>query len=232
MIILLICLAACNPAPSYMIEEYALNEVNWEGDWLEIKSEAGSMEEILAKYETERAKPAPEFSNTLQMGSDTYSAVENYTGNQVSVDVLENDKSLLSVQAGVISPINNFRGLWSFDNHWVMEVVHVEEDPADPNAAFIIWGEIFQDGESLNEKYGYEEAFNFTILNGESFYFIKKDGKFGYVYAGDETDPGYTHIPHYQCCSAGAFNPVAYENIITAFASRGEKDFFLVITAK
>lgn len=225
---LLIC--ACSSQPSWMVDEYSLVKVSFEREVLDIRPVEGTMDDILKQYETELSKPAIPPSNELTLGTSTLSAKENYTDNLVTVEVNQNNLPILTIPAGVISPINNFRGLWSHDGHWYLEVAHVEEDPSDPNAAFIIWGEIFKDGKSLNKKFGYEEAFNFTILGGYPFYFIRIDGEYDYVYAGRPHELDYTHIPHYQCCSAGALNPVAYENMITAIASRGEKDFYLVIS--
>ena len=230
-VIFALSMAACSPKTNLSIDEYAIVGLDWEGEDLIFEPLEGTREEILVKYADERSQPAATFTPPFTLGSDSLKAIERYSENLVSVDVTRNDLLVLSVESGVISPINNFRGFWVLDGHWFLEVAHVEENPTDPNAAFIIWGEIFQDGESLNEKSGYDEAFNFQILNGRPFYFFSKDGAFGYSYDGRNTTLGYTEIPHYLCCSASAFNPQAAENMVAFYASKAEQDFYVELGA-
>jgi hypothetical protein len=72
---------------------------------------------------------------------------------------------------------------------------------------FDVWGEVIQDGISLNKQHGYQEAFGFQLMKGKSFYFFKKRGRLGISYNGVEIPLGYTQVPHYWCCSAAALNP-------------------------
>ena len=227
MISLLMISAACTPKPTLKIEEYPIKAMDWEGESLTFTPVQGSREAILANNEAERDKPAPIFTLPVSMEKDEFDAAENYQGSQVSVDVTHNGEPALTVEAGVISPINNFRGLWVVDGHWYLEVAHVEENPNDPNAAFIIWGEVFKDGESLNQQSSYDEAFNFQILGGKPFFFTKKSDQMGYVYDRHETWLPYTHIPHYLCCSASAFNPLASENMVSFFAEKADSKFYI-----
>lgn len=219
--------AACTPQPTLTLEEHPILEMNWEGETLEFKPLEGTRDEILAKHATERQKQAPTFTIPVSLGEDVFNAVENYEGSLVTVDVTRNDQSVLAVEAGVISPINNFRGLWVVDEQWYMEVAHVEENPDDPNAAFIIWGEIFLDGKSLNQQNGYDEAFNFQLLAGKPFFFYMKDGSAGYSYDGEEFELGYTEIPHYLCCSASAFNPLPAENMTAFYATKDNQNYYV-----
>ena len=225
--ILCISVTACFPKSSLSIEEHPLEAVDWEGENLNFTPLEGTREDILAKHEVERFQPAVTFTPPVTLGSDSINAVEQYTGSQVAVDVTRNDLLVMTVEAGVISPINNFRGLWVVGEQWILEVAHVEENPTDPNAAFIIWGEIFADGNSLNEQHGYDEAFNFQILDGKQFFFYSKDGELGFSYDGHETTLGYTDIPHYLCCSASAFNPLPAEKMVAFYASDGEQDYYV-----
>ena len=229
LVILLISISACSPKPNLSIEEHPIKTMDWEGEDLTFDPIEGNKEDILAKHADDRSKQAVSFSPPIGVGDDTLDAKESYNDNLVSVDVYRNGNLEMSIEAGVISPISNFRGLWKVDDHWFLEVAHVEENPINPNAALIIWGEIYQDGESLNEKYGYDEAFNFQILSDKPFYFFSKDGVMDYSYDGEETELGYSEIPHYLCCSASAFNPLAAENMVTFYASKGEQDFYVEI---
>jgi hypothetical protein len=227
----LIIITACTPQPSaspLTIEEHALSSIGDLdlGDWTPVK---GTRVDILAKHATQREVTASEGVSTLFIGTDTLQAVESYEEKYVSVDVTRNDQQIFSTKAGVISPINNFRGLWAVDDKWIMEVAHVEEDPKDPSAAFIIWGEIIQDGESLNQKYGYEEAFGFQLLDAKPFFFFKKDGQIGMSYDGNETPLNFTEVPHYKCCSAGSLNPRTAEKMVAFFAKRDNVDYYVEI---
>jgi len=226
-LLVLFLLTACGHPTGLVFEEHAIRTMDWEGESLTFTPVQGSREAILAKNEAERDKPAPIFTLPVSLEKDELDVAENYQGSQVSVDVTRNGEPALTIEAGVISPINNFRGLLVVDGHWFLEVAHVEEDPNDPNAAFIIWGEVFKDGESLNQQFGYDEAFNFQILGGKPFYFIKKGDQMGYGYDGVETWLPYTHIPHYLCCSASAFNPLASENMVSFFAEKSDSKFYI-----
>lgn len=226
-----ISITACFPKSKLSIEEHELAAVDWEGESLVFEPVKGTREEILAKHEDKRALPAEAFTNPVNLGNDSLKAIENYSENLVSVGVYRNEDLEISVEAGVISPISNFRSLWVVDEHWFLEVAHVEENPTDRNAAFIIWGEIFQDGESLNEKHGYDEAFNFQIVDGQPFFFYRKDGQVGYSYAGRNTSLGYTEIPHYLCCSASAFNPLPSEKMVSFYATKEDVRYFVEIGA-
>jgi len=224
-------LTACSPKSELSVEAYAISAMDWEGENLIFEPLEGTREAILAKHEVERSRLAFTFTSPVTSGSDMINAVERYTGSHVTVEVTRNDLLVMTVDAGVISPINNFRGLWVVGEQWFLEVAHVEEDPVDPNAAFIIRGEVFQDGESLNEKHGYDEAFNFQILDGKPFFFFDKDGEVGFSYDGRDTILGYTEIPHYLCCSASAFNPQAAEKMVAFFAAKGTQNYYVEIGA-
>ena len=218
---------ACSPKLQLSIEEHAIRALDWEGESLAFEPLEVTREAILAKHAEARAQSAITFMPPVMLGSDSINAMESYTGSQVAVDVTRNDQIMITIDAGVISPINNFRGLWVVDEQWFLEVAHVEEDPMDPNAAFIMWGEVLHDGESLNEQLGYQEAFNFQILDGKPFFFFSKDGVLGYSFDGRETTLGYHEIPHYLCCSASAINPLAAEKMVAFYATYAEQFFYV-----
>jgi hypothetical protein len=239
LMILLINISACSPKPKLSIEEHPIKNIDWECEDLTFEPIEGTREDILAKRKFERMKPAQTFSRPAEIGNHTirvtegfgedYDAAENLTKAYTWLDVYEDDLLVMTIDTGVISPINNFRGLWVYESHWFLEVAHVEENPVDTNAAFVMWGEILYDGKSLNERYDYEEAFNFQLLNNKPFFFFKEDGEYGFSYDGKEAKLGYSEIPHYLCCSASAFNPLAAENMVAFYASTGEQDYYVEI---
>jgi len=135
------------------------------------------------------------------------------------VDLMRGDELIFSTDAGLPSPALPLQGFWTFDNHWVLEILLSEEE---------IWiGEIFQDGELINDLQGYEEAFSFQLLSGEPFFFYQRDDQLGFSYAGQETDLPYDQIPHYRCCAEDTINPVQTEQMVAFFAQQGEQWFYV-----
>ncbi|MFC2170705.1 hypothetical protein ACFLQJ_01860 [Calditrichota bacterium] len=59
----------------------------------------------------------------------------------------------------------------------------------------------------LNDAYEYEESFEFHYVRGQSFYFFRKNGKFGWCYDGIEHPEEWDRIHHSACCEPAAFNP-------------------------
>ena len=135
------------------------------------------------------------------------------------VDLMRGDEVIFSADAGLPSPALPQQGLWTYEDHWVLEILLAEEE---------IWiGEIFQDGELINDLKGYEEAFGFQLLAGEPFFFYQRDGQLGYSYAGQETNLLYDNIPHYNCCAEDTLNPVQAEQMVAFFAQQGELWFYV-----
>ncbi|HEX7620924.1 MAG TPA: hypothetical protein VF359_06965, partial [Anaerolineales bacterium] len=90
-------------------------------------------------------------------------------------------------------------------------------------------GEIFIDGQSLNDLHGYDESYGFQTIHGRPFYFYKRDGKIGVSYDGQEIAFAYDGVWHYGCCSGGELNPHIAQNIIGFFAWRGEQWYYTEI---
>lgn len=66
------------------------------------------------------------------MGGDSLNVIDDYEDDLASIEVYRNDSLEMSIEASVISPINNFRGIWVMDDQWFLKVAHVEENPVDP----------------------------------------------------------------------------------------------------
>lgn len=90
-------------------------------------------------------------------------------------------------------------------------------------------GQIIEDGESLNERYGYDETFGFQLLHGTPFYFFKKGSAIGAVYDRQEVQLGYNEVPHDGCCSPGELNPISAENMLAFFAQRDGRWYYVEI---
>lgn len=247
-----LCLGGCdssNPAlsqkpltlpPELSIEECALQDMpQIIGESMSFVPVEGTQEEVLSKHQDERNKPLPDtssyenfhlgYSATLngQKIVATYYETPSITTDKGTfykgyVQVSQGEKVLYTIQTGDGSPVGSLRGLWTYDNHWVLEVVHATEKKAffQNEIDFDVLGEIILDGLSLNQQQEYQETFGFQLMNGKPFYFFKKSGRMGISYNGDEIPSRYTQIPHYGCCSGSALNPKSAENMVSFFAQR------------
>jgi hypothetical protein len=206
----------------------------------------GTQEEILAKHQQERGNSFPDnsfFVNnqpgiSVQLGNEKLVALESFTDKvtsqgtfqKVSVQVSRDGEIIYSIPAGDGSPINTLRGLWSYSNHWALEIAQVTQKFSSQNEISLdSFGQIVQDGELLNERYGYDEAFGFQLMNGKPFYFFKRDGQIGISYDNQEVPLGYAQIPHYQCCSGAGVNPKIAQSMVAFFAQRDGKWYYVEI---
>ena len=101
---------------------------------------------------------------------------------------------------------NPIKGLWSWQNHWVLEVD----------------GQVLVDGKSLNQDLGYEKVFGWRLLGGQPLYFFVKAGRVGVSYAGKALPHQYDEVIHYRCCEPAAFNVAGNESMVWFHALRGE----------
>jgi hypothetical protein len=169
---------------------------------------------------------------TAQIGNDRLTAVTVYNsdGSQSWVVVSRNGTEVYRISTGPGSPVEQLRGLWSYEDHWVLEVARITEKNIGNEVEVDALGALIEDGISLNDRYGYQEAFSFQTLGGRPFYFFQKEGKVDAWYNGQVIHLGYDRISHYGCCSAGMFNPRKYTDRVIFFASRGKADYFIQIS--
>ena len=153
-------------------------------------------------------------------------AVRQEIDGEVIIKVSLGDEEVLSVNVGVGTPLNNLHGLWVTNEDWYVEVAYTTLSTG-PDTPIDIRGEVFKNGISLNEQYGYEETFGFQPLDEKPFYFFLKDGEIGINYAGEVSMLGFDSVQHYACCSAGSFNPKAYLTMVTFFASKGLRNYYV-----
>jgi TolB protein len=88
---------------------------------------------------------------------------------------------------GVENPV---KALWEWEGHWVLEVS----------------GQVFVDGQSLNQQLGYDAVFGWQLVGGQPFYFFQQAGRVGVSYAGTVLPYTYDDVVHYRCCEPAVFN--------------------------
>jgi hypothetical protein len=150
---------------------------------------------------------------------------------KVSVVVSLDKKKIYTIKAGDVSPAQALQGLWTYDKHWMLEIAYVgaTNNSKDNSRSYNTTGQIVQDGELLNDKYGYQEAFGSQLLNDRPFYFFKKDGKIGISYDGQTSELGYDEVPHYGCCSAAEMNPKPTKDMVSFFAKENGTWYYIEI---
>ena len=202
-------------------------------DPLVFKPAEGSMDGVLAASAAGRTQGFPDnsllldgrFSLQTTLGEDTLTATENYNRDSSAgwVTLKRNDWDIYRIDTGMGSPVTALRGLWTSDDHWVLETAYITPDS--------IGGRIVRDGILLNQALGYKDAFGFQLIAGRPFYFFVKDGRVGFSYDGRETRAGYTELPHYGCCSASELNPRQAQNLVAFFARRDGTWYYVEISA-
>lgn len=181
----------------------------------------GSSEEILKRRDAWREELRLEDEPFLN-GEELH-VFEQFEGSKAMVIVQLAGKEVLTIDCGEISPINNLRGKWVSGDDWYVEIAHVETESEEQFSK----GDIYKNGKSLNEEEGYDESFDFQILNGKPFYFFSKDGKIGFSYAGSETKLDFDDVSHHLCCSAAANNPRHYPRMVSFNAWKSDDNFYI-----
>ncbi len=127
-------------------------------------------------------------------------------------------------QYNSISTYEFFDGPWTYGNHWALVLLD-----AKPNAEQgpIPYDHLIVDGQEVNGAKGYEQSFQFALLDGRPFYFYQKGGKIGISFDGKEIAKGYDEIPHYQCCISALLNPGTSLNMAWFFARRGNDWYYV-----
>ncbi len=156
-------------------------------------------------------------------------AAEVYTNTSAGslgwISVTLDGGEVFTTSVGSPTPVTALRGLWSDGTSWILEVARA----SDSSDTFQVLGEIFQNGISLNLKYGYQSSFEYQLLGGKPFYFFQKDGQIGVSYDGQETYLGFDDVQHYGCCSGAELNPREYSSLVDFFARNGEAWYFVEI---
>ncbi len=118
------------------------------------------------------------------------------------------------VYTGTTDAVGAYMPLRSFitwDDHWVLEV----DD------------HLIMDGQDIGQAMGYDAAFGFARIGGQSFYFFEKDGQVQISY-GDQVLPNaYETVFHNQCCEASIHNVEAGPDAVWFHALREGTWYFV-----
>jgi len=189
----------------------------------------GTQEEVLAKHASDRAAVIsaavttvdgnPAISSLGDNGDLLAVLTTSAQGPQQTVTVSRGSEVVFETDAGLPSPVLPLQGLWTYGDHWALEILFAGQST--------FAGQVFIDGQSLNEQKGYSETFGFQLLAGKPFFFYSRDGHAGYSYDGQESDLTYTEIPHYRCCGESMLNPIPARNMVAFFAQQNGTWFYV-----
>jgi hypothetical protein len=115
-------------------------------------------------------------------------------------------------------------GLATFGGHWGLALLDAKVDTAQGPQEY---DRVILDGKDINSVKGYEQSFEFGVLDGSPFYFYQKGGKIGISFDGQEMAKGYDEVPHYQCCMPSLLNPGRSMNAVWFFARRGSEWYYV-----
>ena len=191
----------------------------------------GTMESVLALHAGERLLTIPDdtlllngrHALRLSMGSEELTATEFYDSAAGAgyVTLSRGQAEIYRIDTGMPSPIPGLQGLWSYDDHWVLETAYISDDAYG--------GRLSMDGALLCPPADCVEAFDFQLLAGRPFYFFRNNEEIGFSYNGRLAAAGYDEVPHYECCSASVLNPLHAYNMTAFFARRGGTWYYVEI---
>ncbi len=187
-----------------------------------------SLEDVMAKRAAERENPLKKKDYELD-GKELHYYYSYGGPGSGKVHVQLDGRTIFSVSYGDDSPIDPVGGLWALDGKWILELIHIKTRTENNTVYTDTRGDIIIDGKSMNDRFGYDESFGFQILAAKAFYFYEKDGQTGFVYDGQHVQTGFSEVPHYGCCSAAAWNPFHFQNMVSFFAEKGAEKLYVEV---
>jgi hypothetical protein len=137
-------------------------------------------------------------------------------GDRTNVQVRDDRHNLVfsfETYFGTHIPIEYFQ---AWEQHWILEV-----------SDFVV-----QDGEILNAQFGFEEVFDWHLIDGHPFYFFRKGPRVGISYNNQFFSAYYHEIIHGYCCGLALNNPMGYEHTVRFFGKRDGLWYYVVVEIK
>jgi len=138
--------------------------------------------------------------------------------------------------ANMLGGFPGFVAVWTFENHWAIEIVTPYLDkPAwlcDESVSGQI--DIIVDGESIKQSNRYDAVFGFQTLDNKPFYFYSDNCTYGISYDGVDIslkEFGYEKITFRNAWPGLDDDPVAYQNAVAFWVIRGGKHYSALIGA-
>jgi hypothetical protein len=110
---------------------------------------------------------------------------------------------------------NEVKRLVSWAGHWVLEVQ----------------GDVYVDGTSLRQQFGYDEVFEWRLVGGRPFYLFRKGPQVGVAYDGQVLPYQYEQVPHYLCCEPSQLNPIGGDSGVRFYGLRRGDWYWVEVAA-
>ncbi len=184
----------------------------------------------ISYYDDWHLSMATTFQGQKLVATEYYTATATYDAFG-AVHIYKNDELIDKIPIGNGSPVQGLRGLWTYDQNWVVETAYVIsiDHPKSNAESTTVTGQIVKNGVLLNEQYQLDEMFGFQTMHGRPFYFYKQDGEINISYDEQEVILGYDAIPHYGCCSAGILDPHPAKNMVSFFAHKNGTWYYVEV---
>jgi len=161
-------------------------------------------------------KPQPQEYAPLKMDGNTYtlrykSGRMDGTEREEEYNILLNGEIIYDFTSRAPIPIDHIHGFFTWKNNWILEY----------------YKEIIINGENINEKYVYDTSFYVSVIGDDFFYFAQKNGQIHLVQNHQLTDYYYDEVIVYQCCGYARYNPRFWKNLLTFYAKKNDKMYFV-----
>ncbi|MCD4802309.1 MAG: hypothetical protein K8R16_05160 [Anaerolineales bacterium] len=213
------------PLPNnWVLEEFDIPQDH------EIRSEivAGTEEKYDMGYSLYEWLPSSVYEYFSEQGFviNTYCIDESSGGDSCRhsvTDVSSKDQIVYSVdhEESALHPYYLVPYVWLFDDYWSIEIRiggYYESE---------LIKDIIIDGNSMNEKYGFDNSFRLHSINNLPFFFYERSGSYGFVYDSIEYPLDYSEIWYADCCAAIESNPRRYETFVWFDAKIDESDDYI-----
>jgi hypothetical protein len=129
------------------------------------------------------------------------------------VQILKNDQQVVFSFAVYTEPIYSVSRFATWNDHWVLAA-----------RDFLI-----QDGEFINEKFGFEEIFSWGLIAEKPVYLFRKGPRIGVSYDEKILPLQYQDVARYKCCGFAVNNPAIDSKGIHFFAKRDGVWYYVVV---
>ncbi len=146
-----------------------------------------------------------------------YARIPRAIGSPALLQVLKNDQVIDTLSVSGATPASGpVRGLWSWQNHWILELP----------------GLVLEDGAMLNDRLGYPEMFTWRLLKDRPFFFYRKANLVHAVYDGQTLPNPYDEVLADPQWTRNVLVQLrAYESGLVFFARRGDTWYYVVLEA-
>ncbi len=129
------------------------------------------------------------------------------------IEIRDRSSTIFTYYA-IMAADNPVKGFYYWQDKWLLEVN----------------GFLIQEGENLNQKFGYEEIFGWQLLNNQPFYYFRQGPWTGISFAGKTLPLSFEEIFHYGCCGYGMYNNGGNNELVWFFGLRDGKWSYVEIS--